>query len=347
MSSLSPLSSPECAILKSPHIPKLRRLTQDFQEEVTSTLDEKPHVDHFNSWTSFFNIFGDVPVRLDQEEFPDDPFNDVPSLPSSIPPVSPSSESYSSSPDSCRQCNETNTIPHDLMTPLNNGRVATGEALLGQTLELGNCTYELEQNNLTATVSKLNTTSNIFPDKSLQKHNFSISSTPLNTLKTDLPSDLTTYDAACLRSNNRIPHMNLVNELFKSPIHPSRPYLAIKPADSTVDIENENELDLSVSPKEPLTTEKRPSPTRRESTKIPLAHKPPSKLVKSTIPVMPRPGNRLAGTSNKPLRGLRLASSTNSLVQIPRTSLLPTSLKSRSHDRINAPAATRGFNFKK
>ena len=326
---LSPLSSPESLLLNSPHRPNFRRLTQDLPDEVTCTSDEKPPPDHFNSWTAFFKIFGQVPVRIDQEEFPDDPFNDLPSLPSSIPIVSPSSESFSSGSDSCGQGNGTNNIPLNFMTPLNYGRAAIGEVLLGQTLELGNCTYELDQDNLTSNISKLNTTSNIFPDTSFQKHDFSISSTPLNTFKTDLPSDPTTSD---VRSNNRIPRKSVVNELFKSPIR----LLTVKPADNTVDIENDNALGESASP------------TRRDSVKIPPAPKPPSKLIKSTIPVMSRLGNKPGNSSNRTLRGLRPASSANSLSQATtRPSLLPTSFKSRSHERINAPSDNRGFYFKK
>ena len=313
-------------MISSPHTPtpKPRRLTEDL---VTSTSNEKPPVDHPDSWAAIFGRYSHIP-RLDQEEFPDDLFNELPSPLSSTSPVSPSSESFPSSSDSRGQCIETDTIPHNLMTPLNTPRAAMGETLLGQTLELGNCTYELEHSN-TTTVSKLD----------FQKQDFSISSTPLNNTTCDMP---------CIRSNNKLPRVSIANELFKSPSQSHRPYLAVKPAENTVDIEIDNELDVSVSPREPLPA-KRPTPTCQKSTKIPPAPKHQSKLVKSTIPVMTRLGNRTAGTSsNKTLLRLRPASSTNSLSQNPtRTSLLPTSLKSRSHDRINAPTATRGFYFKK
>ncbi|KAI6655241.1 hypothetical protein LOD99_2529 [Oopsacas minuta] len=359
MSAISPLSSPEYVTLPSVDRPKARRLTQDLQQAVNVTYDSNPLTLQYSSWSSFFDKYSGDLVGIDQEElhYPFDPLGELLPLPSSIPRVSPSSESYnSSSQDSYNQREDTPTIQNDLMTPLRGGEEVRRE--LGDTLELGNCTYELDLNNLTSTLSKLNTTRSAFADSSIHKQStFDVSSsTPLHNGRINITSDLVTYDvstpAISVKRSIRT-RMNFDNELFKSPI-PSKSQLMVKPADSTEDLEGE---DVFVRAGESFVTGTHPPceiRANKDSTVIIQLPKPPAipgprtQSTRSALPVTTRVSRLTCTSSSRLMRGMRAASSTSSLPQLSgRASLLPTSHKSKSHERINTPATVRGFAFKK
>ena len=72
-----------------------------------------------------------------------------------------------------------------------------------------------------------------------------------NTITTTLKVDFQKQDLK-ISSNNRIPRLIIAKELFRSPIQSPRSYKAVN---------IDNELDVAVSPREPLPAETRPYST--------------------------------------------------------------------------------------
>ena len=357
---ISPLSSPEYVHAEAPRVPLLaerakgRRRTHDLEEERVSLSPVSKQLPPPSVSWSFLDRYNDV-VWLDKEdmEFPFDENGDAIPLPSVFDPsesLTPSSQGSSVQGTHARQ--------DDVSTPLPPREGVRGQNLLGETLELGNCTYEIDQNNLTMTLTKLNNNRAMPADGS--PFACGVSSTPMRDCSHSLISNLvTSHAAASVKS-----HLNFDNVMYKSPIHSpkalrTRPFeVDIKPADSTVDLETGCDLDktinldeellkaaptVSVAEAEAPTHKAAPDNKSKKPSHLPA---PRRRSQRSVLPVVSGKSskNKLGGSL---LQGLRAASSTSSLSQCSsRSSLLPTSLKSRSHDRINAVASS-GHSLKK
>ena len=367
MAIISPLSSPEYVQIDSPHAPlsadntKDRRLTHDLEEESVNSSPANNQVTRPTVSWSFLDQYNDI-VGLDKEEidFPFDENGDAVPLPPSLPQLTHSSESFSSQGSSVQS--EPHTLQDAVSTPLPNREVKV-QALLGDALERGDCTYDFERN---LTLSKLSKTRSNHTDSSLISQSpftCNVSSTPL---KTRGHNDLANSHAVSALDRKASVKSNIVfnNVMYKSPIHSPKSFhakpmeLAIKPADSTVNLDIGCELLEPVNQEEALLKKAAPPPVAESTTRTIPSHKaatdtnakqlshlpaPRRKSNRSVLPVIPGKLSR-----NRAGTGLQSASSTSSLTQISsRSSLLPTSLKSRSHERINYMAATSGHASRK
>ena len=370
---ISPLSSPQLDHVDQLEVPISqtqaripRRLTQDLETEGLLPIVTASKTPLHRGW-SFLDLYNDV-FGLDQYDVPFDEDGDALPLPSSISQNCSSSDSFNSSPRTGSDSSEDTRILHsNLLTPASK----ESREVLGETMDLGNCTYD----HLNSTVTKKNTT--------LTKSNLShsiytcnVSSTPLNAKigVSNLASNLITSDPITPGFSRKSilgrsmsldpitpPALSFTNignqqekhqtQLSTNQSDPTPPLeLAIKPADSTVDIDSEPALDdVQVNPDKPLVLMKPRPPIqkqnnliipKRKSLNIIRAQKssipaPRQKQpLKSTLPTMANRPPQKGGSGPRSLQGMRPASSTSTLPQ-PRSSLLPTSMKSRSQERIN------------
>ena len=371
MAVISPLSSPEYVHDENP-VPMSadrgtgRRLTHDLEEDVSLSPANNQLTLTSLSW-SFLDQYSDV-VGIDKEEmdFPFDENGDSLPLPLSLPqpiplplaiplpPVSHNAETLTPSSQGS-SVQSTHTLQDDVCTPIPGVKV---HALLGETLELGNCTYEIDQNNLTMTPSKLNRTRSVPTDRSLVAQSpfaCGVSSTPMRNGELKSISNLVTSHAASSVKS----HLVFDNVMYKSPIRSPKSLrakpieLAIKPADSTVDLEIGCDLDRTANyDEEPLKKTDPPPEAEPKTQSIPFrkaatktTSKKPSHLPAprrlSQRSVLPVVSGKLSKNrmGSRVLQGLRASSSTGSLAQVPtRGSLLPTCPKSRSHGRISTAA---------
>ena len=384
---ISPLSSPQLDHLNGTEIPIPagpqpripRRLTQDLETEGLLPVVTPPQSSLRQGW-SFLDLYDDV-FGIDQNEVPFDEDGDAFPLPSCISQNCSSSDSFDSSPQTGSESSgDTRVLQSHLMTPV--PQETREREVLSETMELGNCTYD----KLNSTVTKTNTT--------LTKLNIShsvftcnVSSTPLN-VKTaaNITSDLITSEPVT-------PGFGRKSVLERGlPLDPIAPptfanidpkqlgkqqkqvctsnkndltlplELAIKQADSTVDLDNEQILDdiqvnpdnplVLLKPHPPLVKEKMTLTPKRKNSTILREQKPSlpaprqKQPHKSTLPVMADRPSQRGGSGPRLLHGMRQASSISTLPR--RSSLLPTSMKSRSHERINtAVTSTTALKHKK